>query len=132
MLLLKKPGRMKWTYSQPQGKLFVLDGHNAYFIRPDKPRCNECPPKKLDDLRSPLRFLLGHTELAKELTDLTLTPQGANYDLSGVPRNMQQRVQFASLQCLRRMARFSPSEWKKSMAQSRRYIYGRGSQSTRQ
>ena len=92
VLLLKKPGRMKWTYSQPQGKLFVLDGHNAYFYTPGQTEVQRVPAKKLDDLRSPLRFLLGHTELAKELTDLTLTPQGANYDLSGVPRNMQQRV----------------------------------------
>lgn len=92
VLLLKKPGRMKWTYSQPQGKLFVLDGHNAYFYAPGQTEVQRVPAKKLDDLRSPLRFLLGHTELTKELTGLTLTPQGANYDLSGVPKNMQQRV----------------------------------------
>jgi outer membrane lipoprotein carrier protein len=92
ILLLKKPGRMKWTYSQPQGKLFVLDGHNAYFYAPGQTEVQRVPAKKLDDLRSPLRFLLGHTELAKELSSLTLTPQGTNYDLSGVPKNMQQRV----------------------------------------
>jgi outer membrane lipoprotein carrier protein len=92
VLLLKKPGRMRWTYSQPQGKLFVLDGHNAYFYAPGQAEVQRVPAKKLDDLRSPLRFLLGHTELAKELTGLTLTPQGSNYDLSGVPKDMQQRV----------------------------------------
>ena len=92
VLLLKKPGRMKWAYSQPQGKLFVLDGHNAYFYAPGQTEVQRVPAKKLDDLRSPLRFLLGHTELAKELTGLTLTPQGENYDLSGVPKNMEQRV----------------------------------------
>jgi outer membrane lipoprotein carrier protein len=92
VLLLKKPGRMRWTYSQPQGKLFVLDGKNAYFYAPGQTEVQRVPAKKLDDLRSPLRFLLGHSELAKELTKLTLTPQGANYDLSGVPKDMQQRV----------------------------------------
>ncbi len=92
VLLLKKPGRMRWTYSQPQGKLFVLDGKNAYFYAPGQTEVQRVPAKKLDDLRSPLRFLLGHSELAKELTGLTLTPQGANYDLSGVPKDMRQRV----------------------------------------
>jgi outer membrane lipoprotein carrier protein len=92
ILLLKKPGRMRWTYSQPQGKLFVLDGKNAYFYAPGQTEVQRVPAKKLDDLRSPLRFLLGHSELAKELTSLTLTPQGANYELSGVPKDMQQRV----------------------------------------
>jgi outer membrane lipoprotein carrier protein len=92
VLLLKKPGRMKWTYSQPPGKLFVLDGHNAYFYSPGQTAVQRLPAKNLDDLRSPLRFLLGHAQLAKELTGLTLTPQGANFDLSGVPKNMEQRV----------------------------------------
>jgi outer membrane lipoprotein carrier protein len=92
VLLLKKPGRMKWTYSQPEGKLFVLDGHNAYFYSPGQTEVQRVAAKKLDDLRSPLRFLLGHAELAKELTSLQTTPQGENYVLSGVPRNMEQRV----------------------------------------
>jgi outer membrane lipoprotein carrier protein len=92
VLLLKKPGRMKWIYSQPEGKLFVLDGHDAYFYSPGQTEVQRVPAKKLDDLRSPLRFLLGHSELAKELTGLTLTPQGENYDLAGVPKNMEQRV----------------------------------------
>jgi outer membrane lipoprotein carrier protein len=92
VLLLKKPGRMKWTYSQPQGKLFVLDGHNAYFYAPGQTEVQRLPAKKLDDLRSPLRFLLGHTELGKELTGLTLKPEGDNYNLSGVPKGMEQRV----------------------------------------
>ena len=92
VLLLKKPGRMKWTYSQPPGKLFVLDGHNAYFYSPGQTEIQRVSAKKLDDLRSPLRFLLGHAELAKELTSLQIRPQGDNYELSGVPKNMEQRI----------------------------------------
>jgi outer membrane lipoprotein carrier protein len=30
-LLLVKPGRMKWDYSSPSGKVFVLDGKFAWF-----------------------------------------------------------------------------------------------------
>jgi outer membrane lipoprotein carrier protein len=91
-LLLKKPGRMKWTYSQPAGKLFVLDGRDAYFYSPGQTEVQRVPAKKLDDLRSPLRFLLGHAELTKELTGLQISPQGGNYEVSGIPKGMEQRV----------------------------------------
>jgi outer membrane lipoprotein carrier protein len=92
VLLLKKPGKMRWTYAQPAGKLFVLDGREAYFYSPGQTEVQRVPASKLDDLRSPLRFLLGHADLAKELTGLALTRDGENYQLSGVPKNMERRV----------------------------------------
>src|SRR5580700_9107566 len=77
-LLLKKPGRMRWSYSSPVGKVFVLDGKFAWFYTPGDAQASRMPAKQLDDLRSPLRFLLGHTQLAKELDQLTTNPVGAN------------------------------------------------------
>lgn len=62
-LLLLKPGRMRWDYAQPAGKLFLLDGKFAWFYSRGDPQVQRIPSKELDDLRSPLRFLLGHTEL---------------------------------------------------------------------
>jgi outer membrane lipoprotein carrier protein len=92
-LLLKKPGKMRWTYAQPAGKLFVLDGKDAYFYSPGDTEIPRVPAKKLDDLRSPLRFLLGHTQLAKELSNLQITPaENGAYTLSGIPKNMEQRI----------------------------------------
>jgi outer membrane lipoprotein carrier protein len=93
ILLLKKPGKMRWTYSSPAGKLFVLDGHDAYFYSPGDTEIPRVPAKKLDDLRSPLRFLLGHTQLAKELTHLQIAPaENGAFTLSGIPKNMEQRI----------------------------------------
>jgi outer membrane lipoprotein carrier protein len=93
VLLLKKPGKMRWTYTDPDGKLFVLDGKDGYFYSPGEPEAQRVDEKKLDDLRSPLRFLLGHTELGKELTGLTVTPDGnGGYVLAGVPKGLEQRV----------------------------------------
>jgi outer membrane lipoprotein carrier protein len=88
VLLLEKPGRMRWTYDKPAGKLFVLDGRDAYFYTPGQSEVQRVPAKKLDDLRSPLRLLLGHAQLAKELSGLTL----AGSTLRGVPRGMEKRV----------------------------------------
>ena len=97
-LTLKKPGRMRWVYDSPAGKLFLLDGHSAITYTPGDAQATRIPEKQLDDLRSPLRFLLGHTELAKELDNLTLTPVSASvYTLSGTPKGMQQRLHSLAL-----------------------------------
>lgn len=93
VLLLKKPGKMRWTYSQPAGKLFVLDGRNGYFYSPGDTEVQRVPVKKLDDMRSPLRFLLGHTKLAQELTNLSVAPNAdGSYTLSGIPKGMEKRI----------------------------------------
>lgn len=98
VLLLKKPGRMRWTYSEPAGKLFILDGHYGYFYSPGATEAQKIPQKKLDDIRSPLRFLLGHTQLEKEMRGLHMTPAGDGlYTLAGVPKGMEQRVRSLSL-----------------------------------
>ena len=92
-LLLEKPGRMRWDYSSPSGKLFLLDGSFAWFYSPGDPQIQRLPAKDLDDLRSPLRFLLGHTSLEKEIVELAIAqaPNG-NYTLSGQPKGEQARV----------------------------------------
>jgi outer membrane lipoprotein carrier protein len=96
-LLLKKPGRMRWNYTAPAGKVFILDGKYGWFYTPGDNQATRIPAKKLDDLRSPLRFLLGHTQLQKELDTLTVTPEGAAFRITGVPKGMAQRVKLLSL-----------------------------------
>ncbi|MGA2849414.1 MAG: outer membrane lipoprotein carrier protein LolA [Terracidiphilus sp.] len=92
-LLLLKPGRMKWDYSNPAGKVFLLDGKYAWFYSRGNSQVQRIPAKKLDDLRSPLRFLLGHTELEKEMNGLKLAPAaGGRFTLTGVPKGQENRV----------------------------------------
>ncbi len=94
MLLLSKPGRMRWDYSQPAGKLFLLDGKYAWFYRRGDAQVQRIDAARLDDLRSPLRFLLGHTQLEKELTNLTVSsaaPDG-EFMLTGQPTGQEKRV----------------------------------------
>lgn len=96
-LLLKKPGRMRWNYDQPAGKLFVLDGKNAWFYTPGDAQAQHIPAKELDDLRSPLRFLLGHTQLKKELNNIVVANENNGFRISGVPKGMEQRVKALTL-----------------------------------
>jgi outer membrane lipoprotein carrier protein len=92
-LLLLKTGRMRWDYTSPAGKLFLLDGQYGWFYSRGDSQVQRIRAKQLDDLRSPLRFLLGHTALEKELNNLTLTTApGGRLTLSGQPKGLEQRV----------------------------------------
>jgi outer membrane lipoprotein carrier protein len=96
-LSLKKPGKMRWEYQTPRAKIFVSDGKLAWFYVPGENQARQTQVKKLDDLRTPLRYLLGHTKLEKEFTGLSLAPdvkplQPANTMLRGVPASMADRV----------------------------------------
>jgi outer membrane lipoprotein carrier protein len=92
-LLLRKPGRMKWDYSSPAGKIFLLDGKYAWFYTKGDAQVQRIPAKELDDLRSPLRLLLGHANLEKEMDSLTLAPaSNGRFTLTGVPKSQEKRV----------------------------------------
>ena len=96
-LWLKKPSKMRWEYRSPREKLFVSDGKDAWFYVPEDRQARRTPAKKLDDVRSPLAFLLGKTKLEKELHGLSLAPdvstlQAGNVVLRGVPQGMEDRV----------------------------------------
>lgn len=92
-LLLLKPGRMRWDYTSPPGKLFLLDGKFAWFYSQGDAQVQRIPEKQLDDLRSPLRFLLGHTELEKELTGIALTAaSNGEFTLTGQPKGQEKRI----------------------------------------
>lgn len=100
-LQLLKPGRMRWDYTAPSNKLFLIDGKYAWFYVAGSAQVQRMSAKELDDLRSPLRFLLGHTELEKELSELHLAGSGnepGKQTLVGVPKGQENRVHSVSLQ----------------------------------
>src|SRR5580692_3898268 len=88
---LKKPGKMRWEYRSPREKLFVSNGKDAWFYVPSDRQARRTEARKLDDIRSPLAFLLGKSKLEKELQGLSLapdaTPEAAgDIVLRGVPQ----------------------------------------------
>jgi outer membrane lipoprotein carrier protein len=96
-LLLKKPGKMRWEYRSPKEKLFLSDGKAAWFYVPGDHQVRKVPLKQLDDLRSPIAFLLGHTRLEKELQGLSKAPDMAaaspgNVTVRGTPKSLSDRV----------------------------------------
>ena len=78
-LTLRKPGRMRWDYSTPPGKLFVSDGKQVYLYTPEAHRVEKMPLKETEDMHGPVAFLLGKLDFAKEFRDFEVKPEGANY-----------------------------------------------------
>src|SRR5271165_3882968 len=102
-LWLKKPRKMRWEYRSPREKLFVSDGQAVWFYLPAERQLRKTTLRKLDDLRSPLAFLLGKTKLENELQGLSKvvdqSPLGAgNTLLRGVPQRMAGQVAEVQLE----------------------------------
>jgi outer membrane lipoprotein carrier protein len=96
-LLLKKPGRMRWDYDEPRPKMFLTDGSTAWFYVPGEKRVRRTPVKQIEDLRSPLRYLLGKSKLEKEFVGLAIVTDAKPVNagdivLRGEPKGMQERV----------------------------------------
>jgi len=109
ILWLKKPGKMRWEYRSPREKLFLSDGKDAWFYVPGERQVRRTAVKKLEDLRSPLAFLLGKTKLEKELQGLSLAPDvkplaSGDVVLRGVPRSLAERVSQVLLE-------ITPERW---------------------
>ena len=102
-LWLKKPRKMRWEYRSPKEKLFISDGEAVWFYLPAERQLRKTTLRKLDDLRSPLAFLLGKTKLENELRGLSKvvdqSPMGAgNTLLRGVPRAMADQTTEVQLE----------------------------------
>ena len=88
---------MRWDYEQPRPKMFLTDGTTAWFYVPGERQVRRAPVKQLDDLRSPLRYLLGKTKLEKEFVSLSIAsnhkPENeGDIVLQGIPKSMADRV----------------------------------------
>ena len=96
-LLLKKPGRMRWDYDEPRPKMFLTDGSTAWFYVPGEKQVRRTPVKQIEDLRSPLRYLLGKSKLEKEFVGLAIVTDAkpanrGDIVLRGEPKGMEERV----------------------------------------
>jgi len=86
-LYLRKPGRMRWEYTSPAGKLFVSDGKNVYFYSPDSNRAEKMKLKETEDMRAPLAFLLGKLDFQKDFKEFQSKPEGGAVSITALPKS---------------------------------------------
>jgi len=85
-LVLRKPGKMRWDYDQPKGKLFVSDGKYLWLYTPLENRAEKMKLKESDDMRAPLAFLLGKLDFQKEFRNLQAKQEGPDMRITAAPK----------------------------------------------
>ena len=85
-LLLRKPGRMRWAYNQPKGKLWISDNKSLWLWLPDDNQVLKMKLEETDDMRAPLAFLLGKLYFDKEFKNLDARPEGDDTRIVGSPK----------------------------------------------
>jgi outer membrane lipoprotein carrier protein len=89
VLYLRKPGKMRWDYAAPAGKVFLSDGKNVFFYTPDNHRLEKSKLKESEDLRAPLAFLLGKLNFWKEFRSFTSRNEGDSVWVTAIPNSDQ-------------------------------------------
>jgi outer membrane lipoprotein carrier protein len=77
-VLIKKPGKMRWDYAQPEKKLFVSDGVKVYSYFPADKQVQVGTVPKDDQAGAPILFLAGKGNLTRDFTaSAAQVPAGA-------------------------------------------------------
>ena len=86
-LFLRKPGRMRWQYTQPAGKLFLSDGKHTFLYTPSNNRVERTKVKESSDMRAPLSFLLGRLDFQRDFKRFVSRKEGEDTWITAEPRS---------------------------------------------
>ena len=76
-LMVKKPGKMRWEYRDPERKLFVSDGHKLYSYVPEDRQVIVSDVPDDDHATTPALFLAGKGNLGRDFTVSYAQPEDA-------------------------------------------------------
>ena len=88
-LFLRKPGRMRWEYLKPDGKLFVSDGTDYWYYSPLAQRAEKMKLKEASDMQAPMAFLIGKLDFKRDFDRFTVKSEGALVRITAQPRNLE-------------------------------------------
>ena len=95
-LRLRKPGRMRWEYTKPDGKLFLSDGSNYWYYSVLAKRAEKMKLKEAQDIQAPLAFLIGKLDFQRDFGRFLIQPAGELVTITAEPKNLQ-KSPFASV-----------------------------------
>jgi outer membrane lipoprotein carrier protein len=97
-LFLQKPGRMRWDYSTPHGKVFLADGKHVWLYVPSTGRVERSALKESDDLRAPLAFLMGRLDFNRDFKEFRTREEGGDLYIVATPKS--DRAPYESVEFL--------------------------------
>jgi outer membrane lipoprotein carrier protein len=86
ILMLRRPGRMRWDYSQPAGKLVISDNKFLWVYTPNDNHVQQLKLQESDDMRAPLAFLLGKLDFDREFKNFQVRTEGADTRIIAEPK----------------------------------------------
>ncbi|HWF08677.1 MAG TPA: outer membrane lipoprotein chaperone LolA [Bryobacteraceae bacterium] len=87
VLYLKKPGRMRWEYTSPAGKLFLSDGKDVLTYTPADHSVQKAKLKESEDVHAPIAFLLGKLDFRKEFKSFETRVEGPDTWIVATPKS---------------------------------------------
>ena len=72
-MTIRKPGRMRWTYTSPEQKVFVSDGLKLYSYVPADKQVYVATLPMGDDATTPALFLAGKGQITRDFTASAVT-----------------------------------------------------------
>lgn len=100
-LVIKKPGRMRWTYATPNAKVFVSDGVKLYSYLPQDKQVIVGTVPPADQATTPVMFLAGKGRLTRDFTvtyDDTVSAPADLYRLRLTPKRAEREYDWLVLE----------------------------------
>jgi outer membrane lipoprotein carrier protein len=87
ILKVKKPGKMRWDYTNPDKKLFVSDGTQIWLYVPADKQATVTPVPKQDEATTAVLFLVGKGDLTRDfVVSFIASPAPGTYGLRLQPK----------------------------------------------
>jgi len=86
-LHLQRPGKMRWDYSSPAGKLLLVDGKHVYYYNPATRKAEWTPVRESGDLRVPLAFLIGRVDFQRDFKEFRSRREGDFTHVVAMPKS---------------------------------------------
>jgi outer membrane lipoprotein carrier protein len=92
---VKKPGRMRWVYTDPERKEFVSDGQKMYSYIPEDRQVMVSDVPADSEAPTPVLFLAGKGDLVKDFTASTApSPVTGSVGLKLTPRKSEPEYEY--------------------------------------
>jgi outer membrane lipoprotein carrier protein len=97
-LQVKKPGKMRWDYADPEKKVFVSDGSTIYFWVPADNQVTKSRVPKQDEATTALLFLVGKGNITRDFkVSFTPSAPAGTYGLRLDPKLAQRDYDWLEL-----------------------------------
>lgn len=93
-MAVKKPGKMRWNYTNPEKKLFVSDGVKVYSYIPQDRQVIVSNAPRGDDATTPAMFLAGKGDIVRDFTASYVdSPLAGAWALQLVPKRPEREYE---------------------------------------